>query len=123
MSSSADNDIISPIVMPEIKIYFSRLRFPRIKKSLILRQGTPSFEDENMKLRTEFRSRIEELEKSRSGIAGENAKRDAIAELKTKVLKLRTDNEVNKQTQDISPEDVNNVGPSFFKDHPSNLRR
>uniref|UniRef100_U9STM9 Uncharacterized protein n=1 Tax=Rhizophagus irregularis (strain DAOM 181602 / DAOM 197198 / MUCL 43194) TaxID=747089 RepID=U9STM9_RHIID len=62
-----------------------------------LRQGTPS-----LKLRTKFRSRIEELEKSRSDIAGENAKRDdAIAELKAEVLKLRDDNEENKQTQDL----------------------
>jgi Skp family chaperone for outer membrane proteins len=62
-----------------------------------LRQGTPS-----LKLRTKFRSRIEKLEKSRSDIAGENAKRDdAIAELKAEVLKLRDDNEKNKQTQDL----------------------
>jgi hypothetical protein len=59
-----------------------------------------------MKLRTEFRSRIEELEKSRS-------------ELKAEVLKLRDDNEENKQTQDISPREVNNV-PSLFVDNPSN---
>jgi hypothetical protein len=73
-----------------------------------------------MKLRTEFRSRIEELEKSRSDIAGENARRDdTIAELKAEVLKLRDDNEENKQTQDISPREVNNV-PSLFVDNPSN---
>ncbi|CAB4397898.1 unnamed protein product [Rhizophagus irregularis] len=60
-----------------------------------LRQGTPS-----LKLRTKFRSRIEELEKSRSDIAGENAKRDdAIAELKA--------------------EEVNNV-PNLSVDHPNN---
>ncbi|CAB4404030.1 unnamed protein product [Rhizophagus irregularis] len=69
-------------------------------KIIGLEARNAKLEDENMKLRTKFRSRIEELEKSRSDIAGENAKRDgAIAELKA--------------------EEVNNV-PNLSVDHPNN---
>ncbi|POG79550.1 hypothetical protein GLOIN_2v1765502 [Rhizophagus irregularis DAOM 181602=DAOM 197198] len=49
-------------------------------------------------VRAEIKSRIEELEKGRTNTVAENVRRDnAISELKAEVVKLRDDNEENKQ--------------------------
>lgn len=49
-------------------------------------------------VRAEIKSRIEELEKGMTNTVAENVRRDdAISELKAEVVKLRDDNEENKQ--------------------------
>ncbi|PKY57379.1 hypothetical protein RhiirA4_549631 [Rhizophagus irregularis] len=62
----------------------------------------------------ELKARIEELEISKADSSAENVRRDdAIAELKTEVVKLKDNNEESKrQTQDNSPEVFVNIPSS-----------
>ncbi|CAG8672525.1 23282_t:CDS:2, partial [Gigaspora margarita] len=70
--------------LPNMDISSLKEENARLMAKIIgLEARNTKLEDKNMKLRTEFKNRIKELEKSRSDIAGENARHDdAIAELK-----------------------------------------